>query len=334
MTTLAGKLRLLIPLAGILITLTGAPLTAQVLQEKKKPQQPILKSVPPSAAGFERRAQIKPKQKYYFADCTTNVGDLYGMWLLDSLGDTVQHVSSRPGSASWSSDELRAVCVDPRRRLKILDLGKPRQGILISLPEGFAPEAPAWSPIEDRIAFTSIDSTKRNRVYLVDANAEGSDLALVTTGDYHYARPAWWPDGLTLLVSRSSLDGKQTALVNISMETGREEVVYQSDSLPLVNAVVSPDGKYIVAQNPKEGNLYRMNADGTELTNITKIGSPMTPFANANFSKSDPDWIICAAKRTPKGSIEIYRIPIQGGAFVQLTKSGDGMNFLYAAPNM
>ncbi|MFQ5608418.1 MAG: hypothetical protein ACE5GA_10755, partial [Candidatus Zixiibacteriota bacterium] len=133
------------------MSLVCLPLSAQIVQEKEKPQKPIIQPVPPSAQGFERETEVRPQQKFYFADCITNNGDLYGMWLLDSLGDTVQHVSSRPGFASWSSDKLRMVCIDPRRRLKILDLGKPRQGLLISLPEGFNPDAPAWSPTEDRV---------------------------------------------------------------------------------------------------------------------------------------------------------------------------------------
>ncbi|HSG99470.1 MAG TPA: hypothetical protein VLB27_05445, partial [candidate division Zixibacteria bacterium] len=166
---------------------------------------------PPAGVGnviINSAAELKPDKRmvasqgavnrFFFADCLTRDGNS-GMWLLDSLGDTIQHVSPRPGSASWASDNLRAVCVDPRFRLKVLALHAPGKSLIIQTPDYIRPETPAWAPGRELIAFQSPDSSGVRQIFLVEPTRDGTGLRKLTQDTTNCAFPSWSPDGQRVL---------------------------------------------------------------------------------------------------------------------------------------
>lgn len=289
-----------------------------------RPGDIISRRVDPGA-----RQKIDPKSAplFIFADCLSP--GKAGMWLLDSLGDTLEKVSSRPGFASWAPDMMRMVCIEPRGRLKILDLDNPGGGIIIPLPKGMKPETPAWSSVGDVVAFVALDSNRVRQIYIVDADNSGGNYKQLTFGKIQSVFPSWSPDGSRILYTSATTP---TELHIISLETGESELFYASDSIPLMQTDWSPDGKYIAAVGFLDKNIYIMNADGTDLLNITKIAGPQNPFSSPKFVDHG-EFILYSGIQLGSVAAELYKSPITGGVLMGVTKSGDGMTFVFGAPN-
>lgn len=297
-----------------------APIVAQVVPKKAPQQIPGL----PSPQG-----RVVPK-KVLFADCMT-AGSYNGMWVMDSTGDTLQHVSSREGSASWAPDGIRVVCIDPLNRLKVLRIDKPGESFLINLPEGQFPKQPAWSPNGDIIAYSGQDSTRKRQIYIVNADSSGSGFRQLTFDTLPTLFPAWHPDGKRLLITHSP-DNENLGLYHVPIEGGPLEPVYPPDSLQLVNGVYSPDGKYIVAGARGSGNIVRVDVDGSNPINVTKFGVPTYPFNNPRFGKSS-ERFYCSGRKKGHGSTELYEVSIHGHYLKMLTDPADGLSWTYCAPN-
>jgi Tol biopolymer transport system component len=154
---------------------------------------------------------------------------------------------------------------------------------------------PSWSPISDTIAFSynkagdEIDF----RLQVIKSDGTGQKEILSSNDrDLNDHEPAWSPDGKTLyfLSNRTSqmeiwkLDyekWEQGILENKKLEE-KEIGLKLVSHLSSVNVNpdhrprVSPDGKKIVFYgvgsdwNNIGTNLYTLNIDGTELTNVTK----------------------------------------------------------------
>ncbi|MFQ5607296.1 MAG: TolB family protein [Candidatus Zixiibacteriota bacterium] len=266
--------------------------------------------------------------RFVVADCIYK--GKRGMWLLDSLGDTVQHVSSRPGSASWSADQVRFICVSPRLKLKILALDKPRGGIVVNLPDGLYPERPAWSPVEDLIAFAAKDKNGIRQIYLVKPNAAGTDFRQLTFFGTSVTAPAWRPDGKA--ITFTLLSAEMVGIYAIPVGGGEIDTLYKSDSIPLVDGVWSPNGEYLLAQNPPSGNIFRIDSDGSNLLNVTKVGQTQFPFVAPRFV-DDGEFFLCASKRPGSKGPELFKVPIGGGALIGVTDPNDELYVAYAVAN-
>ncbi len=253
-----------------------------------------------------------------------------GMWLLDSLGDTLQHISSRPGSASWSADQRRFICVSPRLQLKVLALDKPGQGVVVDLPSNMNPNRPAWSPIKDLVAFTARDKNGLSQLYLVKPDSAGSGLKQLTYSGNPITGPAWKPDGKLIIFSLIGVG--MEGIYSISPEGGEIQTIYKSDTIPLVEAVWSPDSKYLLAMNPPSGNIFRIDSDGSNPVNLTKIGQPQFPFIAPRFTE-EGKFFLCTGKRPGSKGPEIFRIPIDGGVVQRITDPLDKFFVIFAVAN-
>lgn len=266
--------------------------------------------------------------KLIVADCRYR-GKL-GMWLLDSLGDTLQQISSRAGSASWSSDQRRFVCVSPRYQLKVLALDEPGRGVVVNLPSNMNPGRPAWSPIEDLVAFIAKDKNDLTQIYLVKPDSAGSGLKQLTYSGQPIGGPTWRPDGklITFSIIGAGLEG----IYSISPEGSEIQTLYKSDSIPLVDAVWSPNSKYLLAVNPPSGNIFRINSDGSNPVNMTKMGQTQFPFIVPRFTE-EGKFFLCTGKRPGSKGPEIYRVPIDGGLVQRITDPLDEIFVITAVAN-
>jgi dipeptidyl aminopeptidase/acylaminoacyl peptidase len=105
----------------------------------------------------------------------------------------------------WASDSRRIAftVVDtaaaiPRARIWIVDVDRGERSVLLP-PSLFAVEAPAWSPVGDRIAFLG-EPTQRPEAFLYVSALDGSGLIRVSelassAGTGYWQRPRWSPDG-------------------------------------------------------------------------------------------------------------------------------------------
>jgi hypothetical protein len=291
-----------------------------------RPGEIIDYRIDPSDPTKNSMSLMRPR-KLMFADCASRGRDK-GMWLLDGKGDTLQHVSSRGGHASWASDRLRAVCIDPRLNMKILNLGKQGKGVVIKTPEFLTPEMPAWSPKADVIAFGARDRYDSRQIFVVDANAEATNLKQLTHDTVSSYMPSWNTDGTAIIFSRHQ--GKK-GLYSVSSSGGPVTPFFVSDTIYLTETIWSPTGKYLVGTNRLDGNVYRLDTDGTNPLNLTKTGSLQSHFGNPRFM-NDGATVIFAGKVPGRNYPTMFTIPIEGGERKEFRKP-DALHFSYCSPN-
>jgi Tol biopolymer transport system component len=134
------------------------------------------------------------------------------------------------GFPSWSPDESKIVYADfdrANRGLRILDLKTQHATQLTTEPDTF----PAWSPLGDRIAFTS-NRDGDYEIYTVHPN--GKALTRLTHSPGNDAHPAWSPDGAWIVFASNRTGFKD--------ETG----------------------------GMSDGEIFVMRADGSDLRQLTE----------------------------------------------------------------
>ncbi len=145
---------------------------------------------------------------------------------------------------------------------------------------------PAWSPDGHRIAFNRY-SEKRDRDAIYTMRSDGSGLRLVTP--YRMActaNPDWSPDGRWIM-ARCAPHGVQNVwLVHPDGSDVHRLTSNPDGEFEFASSTFSPDGTMVVtsrlpgAGNAGNADLYVMNADGSEMNDIT----------NSDRWDSAPDW--------------------------------------------
>ena len=179
-----------------------------------------------------------------------------------------------------------------------------------ALKAGRTPAAFAWSPDGRRIAFDAEDSDTYRDLYVI--NADGSGLRRLTRHRLDAVAPVWSPDGREIavdeyydgtyaiwVVSASgggerrvtpgwrfggpawSRDGRWIAFTNVHGNavyvvrpdgTGRRVLAKLDGAERAWGVEWSPDGRRIAVIG--DGDLWVMNADGTELRNLVDKPQP------------------------------------------------------------
>ena len=128
---------------------------------------------------------------------------------------------------------------------------------------------PAWSPVDDRIAFVS-DRDGYEHIYAI--NADGTGLAQLTSDESDDLHPSWSPDGSKIVFSR---EGE----IWIIDSDGSNETQITYDSIEwYLDPVWSPDGEKIAfTRSLYVDEVAVMNIDGTGLQVLTESGPDMLP---------------------------------------------------------
>lgn len=175
------------------------------------------------------------------------------IWLLTlDTGDLSQITDIRGGACqpTWSPDGLRLVFVAPCARnqqtypgssLFIMDSDGTDFNPLPSSPIGdFDPD---WSPVDNRIVFTTIRNFNRPQIWILDIDSgESFNISNNVVVD---SQPSWSPDGQLIAFSSTRLLDRGQIYV---MDTAGEEVVEFSRSSDRTNLEPdwSTDGSLIV----------------------------------------------------------------------------------------
>jgi TolB protein len=177
-----------------------------------------------------------------------------------------------PGSATIDSD-IFVLSVD-----ELLEAGEPPVNLTNS-PD-FVDDDPDWSPDGTRILFTrhGVDDPHGNSVTaeIHVMNADGSGLTRLTFNDEEERGPDWSPDGTRIAFAcrRGPVvnpTAGRTAEICVMNADGSSLVQLTFNSVPDLTPTWSLDGTQIVFVRTVSGRqqLFRMNADGTEVAQIT-----------------------------------------------------------------
>jgi Tol biopolymer transport system component len=172
------------------------------------------------------------------------------------------------------------------------------------------------SKVPDRLAYVSADGER----FLALPPARGPQLQQITIVNRQgevvqkvgepglYSGPSFSPDGAHLLVSRNDQQSGQTDLWTIDLATGKPTRL-TNDTLPKINPLWSPDGKYIYYSLFQNGDfpVYRRPSDGS---GDQELVFRYTPGAFVGLSDISPDgkFLVCDS-----GGV-ILVVPLTGDA--------------------
>jgi TolB protein len=239
---------------------------------------------------------------------SSNRGGDYDIYVMNVDGGDLQRITTAQTTETdpaWSPDGQRLAFVRGfdltidgfayisgcPPEIYVTDL---KGGPEINVTKGDGGTDPAWSPDDKRIAFSS-HRNGNYEIYVV--NADGNDLQQLTNTNSAEADPVWSPDGQFIAYGGDYGSGN---LVCGFIHTGRENPVVASgsdifvmvaDGTGQVNLTSSgdssdpawsPDGNSIafVRHRGRYAQIYRMDADGSEQTQLTVDAR----------SKSSPSW--------------------------------------------
>jgi Tol biopolymer transport system component len=154
---------------------------------------------------------------------------------------------------------------------------------------------PAWSPLDDVIAFGSGGFFQRAQIQtarLMTVGVDGSGLSALTTDSINAGMPSWSPNGKQVVFRRAT--GLKRNLYILDVATGamrKLETGSDFDTFP----TWSPRGDWIAFTSKRDGDyeIYRIRPDGTGLERLTR-----SPGNDAHPSISpDGEWIAFATAR-------------------------------------
>ncbi|MGB5187710.1 MAG: Ig-like domain-containing protein [Acidimicrobiia bacterium] len=287
-----GLLLTLFLLVGVLVTVTDSPATA----------------TPPGANGkiaYERS------------------GDPDAVWIMEPDGSGMSPMTTYPTTSgqyepTWSPDGTRvAYRLDPPSAgatddiyLRILGVGI---GNLTETP-GIDEAEPAWSPDGTKIAYT-----RGGAIWTM--NADGSNQSALTSPPFltTHHEPAWSPDGTKIAYRNHPTLSKTGADIHVVNANGIGTVnLTSTPSIHEYEPSWSPDGTRIAYR--RDGNIWTMNADGTNQTRITASGA----FADLSEPAWSPDGTKIAFRLDPTlpgTNDDIYVMNADGTDLVNLTNT-------------
>jgi eukaryotic-like serine/threonine-protein kinase len=171
----------------------------------------------------------------------------------------------------------------------------------------------------DSATLVTIQEERTMNVW-VAPGGEASKLRQLTNGAEKYEGNTgmqWTPDGR--IIFESEPDGSSKIWVMNGDGTGLKRLTAVSGEGDNESPAVSPDGRYIVFLSYRgDTGLWRMNIDGSNLVQLTTVGGGSVHNLSAPPSFSpDGRWVTYYSRGLGKNGI--WKIPIEGGAPVQIT---------------
>lgn len=216
--------------------------------------------------------------------------------------------------------------------------GEPGVGVVAGEVPEFDERFPAWSPDGARIAFVS-DRVEPGIFHLYVANADGSGLTALTSGDVTADWPEWSPDGEWIFFDQRK--GTRIEVARIHYSGGEPVQVTESEEGSDSHVTISPKGMAAFDSNREADGLrkiYTMALDGSRVRLVT-----INPHSNS-FPAWSPDgeWLAFRIRKSTFSPVsEIHVIKPDATGLRQVTKLGlaathpawspDGTRIVFAA---
>ena len=208
----------------------------------------------------------------------------FALYRMPAAGGAATLIPEIPSSAELSPDGQWWVYsatdtgfFDNRIWKRRADLSEP--AVMLTTPED-RDFTPAWSPAGDQIVFARGDPNDTNdHLYVMNADGSGLRPLTDTTKDVEDWAPAWSPNGEWIVFERGGIGVGEEKIfkVRATGETANEPAVrltwvtaYEDDD---GNPCWSPDGKWIVFESHRDGNIdvYVMSVNGEPKPTTSRV---------------------------------------------------------------
>jgi TolB protein len=176
---------------------------------------------------------------------------------------------------------------------------------------------PAWSANGRKLAF---QASRRGNPDIYTIKADGSGLERITTKRTDDRGPCWSPGGGRIAFARGAAgNGGVGDIYTIRVDGTHLRQLTNNQALE-EEPDWSPNGKKIAFY--KDGEIYKMNADGTHKSNLTvTLNTPAYALAYSPNGKK------IAFQSTYNGNYQIYKMNADGTNIQRITKTPQDFDF-------